>query len=150
MTGTDYSPLGSAEPGQGFVKKDGATKASGGVFAAGDLLARDTATAPDGWKIAPSTAVKPFAVAMEAYASGTTTLAIGLRGIFNMTMEGACEVGNYVMPASTRPGFVKVWDAVAETTKVGRYLGHRGENDATNIATAAADGDQVLILVEAD
>jgi hypothetical protein len=119
-----------------------------GVIPAGAVLVPDAALTPDGWKVAPTTATtKPYGILLvQDAATGDTNVTVGIEGEFAVVAGGTIEPNQYVMTDSGTAGRVKVWDAVAETTKVGLYLGHKGGN----LPEAAAAADVINIIKEAD
>jgi hypothetical protein len=135
---------GQVEPFNHRVKKG--TKGAG-VITAGQVLAIDTALTPDGWKVATAALVKPFGVLVNAdAATGDTVISVCVEGEVNVVAEAAVQPNTYVMPG-TAAGQVKAWDGVAETTKVGLYLGNNGSG-STPVACGAAD--VIAIIKEAD
>lgn len=118
-----------------------------GVITAGSVLVIDTALTPDGWKIAGLTGVKPFGVLLNAdAATGDTVITVGVEGEVNVVAGAAIEPNLYVMLDGAVAGRVKAWDGVAETTKVGLYLGNKGGS----VPEAAANNDVIAIIKEAD
>jgi hypothetical protein len=135
---------GQMEPFHHRVKKG---IKGAGVITSGSILVIDTALTPDGWKIAGLTGVKPFGVLVNAdAATGDTTIAVCIEGEVNVVAGAAIQPNNYVMLDGAVAGRVKVWDGVAETTKVGFYAGDKGGS----VPEAAADGDVIRIIKEAD
>jgi hypothetical protein len=142
---------GQVEPFHHRAKKG--TKGAGAIFS-GAVLVKDTALTPDGWKIAPTSgAVKPFGFLIGANlvggdaATGDTNISVVTEGEVNVIADGAIEPNSYVQPSGTTAGQVIVWDGAAETNKVGLYL---GDKSGTGAVEAAADGDVIRIIKEAD
>ena len=136
---------GQAEPFHHRAKKG--IKGAGVIFS-GAVLVIDTALTPDGWKIAGLTGVKPFGVLINGdAATGDTTISVCVEGEVNVIAGAAIQPNNYVMLDGAVAGRVKVWDGAAETTKVGFYA---GDKTGTGTVEAAADGDVIRIIKEAD
>lgn len=137
--------LGSVQPGHQqvwTVGKDGTNPISVGA-----LCVRDTATAPDSYKIAPAAAgnTGPFCVCVNraAAAADTAFAAAFPSSMVTVKGQGVIEVGAPVYSSATVAGAV----AAAGTGDIcGRYMGHETELTGKVPGTAAADGETNLVI----
>lgn len=137
--------LGSPEPGQGSVIQQVSKGTSAGITK-GDLLTVSSGK----WITAPAAATAgPYAVALETKVAADITIKVLLKGIVYVTADGAITVHSPVKNATGTAG--QVIAAVVPTDSyshiVGIYLGHENEGDGKTIATDAADGDVIRVLV---
>lgn len=134
---TDSTVAGDWEPGAMIImmRNNGAAKVKG------DVQVIDTATTPDSLKVSPTAGVRPFYICTKPAAATQGWVTVAIAGTVYLTAGATIEVGQYVMPDATVPGRIKVWDAVAETTKIGRYLGHLDEGDGKSLPTALLVGE---------
>lgn len=141
--------LGSVQPGAVVwsVGKDATNPISVGA-----VCVRDTATAPDSYKIAPAGVnTGPFVVCVNKAAAATdTSFAAAFPGSFvTVKAQGAIEVGAPVYTSTTVAGSVS---ATASGDVVGRYMGHdvtgttSVELTGKTPGTAAADGETNCII----
>lgn len=156
--------LGSVWPG-GNMTVLSVGKAINAAIALGGVCVPDTGTSPDSYKIAPASAgnLGPFVVCVNKAAATTDpSFAAAFPGtIVAVKADGAIEVGKEVQCSSSTAGEVVVFAASDVTSSptettieaalndrlrvVGRYLGHENEITGKVPATAAADGDVILI-----
>lgn len=143
----DYFPGASIEVG-----KAGSTVA----IAKGALLINDATN--DGWIIAPAstTALGPFAVAVEAMATGGTEVVVCTRGKVAAVGSGVIEPNDLLQPSVSTAGRVAVY--LARTINVttaasehrrpcGRYLTDDEDlGDGTNPNDSAAAGVVIIDL----
>ena len=160
--------LGSLQPGAGHgvitVGKDAVN-----AISVGAVVVPDTSTAPDAYKIAPASAtvLGPFGVCVnKAAAAADTAFAMALPGsLVAVKAQGAIEVGKEVQCSASVAGSVAVFaqsTISASPTQpevqnarddrlrvVGRYICHDTgvEMSGKTPATAAADGDTIIILL---
>ena len=115
-------------------------------------------------KAATTDLTGPWAVATKAAATAATTVQLVKRAIVYVIAEGAITANTLVQPSATTAGAVMAYTgsplnsttptgtqvvtaAVDFQRVVGIYLGHENEGDGTTIATDAADGDTIRILM---
>ena len=135
--------LGSVQPGGivWSVGKDGTN-----AIAIGAVCVRDTATAPDSYKLAPAGVnTGPFGVCVNKAAAATdTSFAMAFPGSFvTVKGQGVIEVGAAVYSSTSVAGSVS---ATASGDVVGRYMGHENELTGKVPGTAAADAETNLII----
>ena len=155
--------LGSLQPGNQKVWSVG--KAINAAISVGAVCVPDTGTNPDSYKIAPASAgnTGPFVVCVNKAAATTDpSFAAAFPGsVVTVKADGAIEPGMEVQCSSATAGEVVVFAASDVTSSptettietalkdrqrvVGRYLGHENELTGKVPATAAADGDLIVI-----
>ena len=128
---------GTGTPGSKSVKKTGA------AITKGDVVAKGTAGDSDKWLKASTTSVGPFAVCIQDAAASDTSFSMVDDGEVLVTADGVITPNAYVMRASATAGQVIAYTGTDETTLVGRYLRHEGEDSGDQ--TDAADGDVIVI-----
>lgn len=164
LIGTNTSVIAGLVERLGIEQEVPLPKESATVIAKGQVIAPDsdgfyTATAIDG------SSTGPFAVAVKAAGSGTTSVyAVTVGSIVSVVADGAIKPRKYVMPSGTTAGQVIQWtppsgsvttnsdmpDLVLEDQRVGIYLKqakHVPQGDGVNLPVDAADGDIILILL---
>jgi hypothetical protein len=127
-------------PGSKRVKK-----VAGTAWVKGQIVKKGTGGDTDKFDLAGTTAVGPFAVAVEDATSAATTGSIfeDIGTEVNVTADGAITPQSYVMRSGTTAGQVIAYTGTDETLVVGKYLRHEGEDSADQ--TDAADGDIIVI-----
>jgi len=115
-----------------FVGKKGS-----GAIARGDVCVPDASLTPDGWKIAPAAAggPGPFAVCVQAAASGDTEIHLAQGGTIALKAGETIEINKLVYTDSGTAG--KVIQYVASTVTVTTPTG-------SEIVAAAADFTRVV------
>lgn len=133
----DATVAGDWEPGALIVqmRNNGAAKIKG------DVLSIDTATTPDSLKVSPIAGIKPFYICTKPAVATQPWVTVCIFGTVYLTAGATIEVGQNVMPDGVVPGRIKQWDGVAETTIIGRYLGHLDEGDGKTPPTALLVGE---------
>lgn len=137
--------LGSVQPSAHTAISAG--KDSANPIPVGAICVRDTATAPDSWKVAPAAAgnLGPFVVCVNRAAAATDTAftAVLPGALVTVKGQGAIEVGAEVYSSASAAGAVA---AAGTGDKCGRYLGHENELTGKIPGTASADGETNLII----
>lgn len=138
--------MGSVEPFHHRAKK--VNKGTSAGITRGHVCIQDTATTPDSWKTATAgVTAGPFVICINAdAATADTHFTACVSGEVTVKADGAIEPGKYVMSSAATAGEVVVWDGTNASAKVGVYLGDKGNN----AVEAAADGDVIRIIKEAD
>ena len=130
------------------------SKAATFAVARGDILVKDTATAPDSYKIntAGSAIPGPFYIATQAAASADTRVSLAVGGFWLVTGGDTIEPGDDVMLSTTVAGQVVKSTAVTTTALQQAVVGvSHGFADTygTGIPTASVVGDLLVIDLNA-
>lgn len=138
-------PQGDVEPiGLRII---GVKKSTSTAIVRGKVLDRDTSLTPDGFKIATTGAVKPFAVSVLKDAATTDDeLSVAVEGIVILKAAGAIEPGALVKAAPSGEVVTLVVGTDANNLAVGMYLSKEGER----VPTAATTGDNIRVLLGAN
>ena len=125
-------------------------KAAGFAVKRGQLLVKDTSTAPDSYKIpTPGAAILgPFYIATEPAASADTGVSLAIGGIWALKGEGAIEPGDDLMLSTTSAEHIVKSTAVTTVAliqgKVGVSLGFV-DNFRSQFVTATVQDDLVAV-----
>jgi hypothetical protein len=126
------------------------SKAAGITIARGDIVVKDTGTAPDSYKTnAAGAAIPgPFYIATQAAASADTKVSLAVGGLWMVTGDDTIEPGDAVMLSTTTAG--RVMKSTAVTTVpigeavVGVSMG-MVESYGTGAPLASTVGDLLVI-----
>ena len=149
-------------PGQAAgqpVNTEGATffrgnKAAGFAVARGDILVKDTGTAPDSYKIATAGAAipGPFYIATQAALSADLKVSLAVGGMWYVTGGDTIEPGDDVMLSTTVNGQTVKSTAVTTVAllqaKVGVSMGF-ADSFATGTPVASVVGDLYVLDLNA-
>jgi hypothetical protein len=146
MTNTTFPVAGRIHTA-GFRGSTVVAKATGTTITRGELLSRDAALTPDGFKTAAAADVRPFTVALETVtaAEAKGSIEVTEDGLVEVTASAAIEPGAYVKAAAN--GQVQTWvsGTDADNLKAGRYIRKPGEGGAGDLPTAAAASNVIII-----
>lgn len=143
---------GDYEPGALLLTMDNNATA----ITKGKLLKADTTNGGVVLTTADASEEGPWYVAAETVTSTGQNVACVAGGTVWVTADGAIKVGNLVQAASATAGEVIAYvetaasdadSALQHKRVVGRYLGHENEIARRAVATDAADGDIIAILM---
>ena len=159
---------GQCEPGFGFRQLSGQPKQNAATTGSnyGDTLAYVRAN--DRWEKAVAASVKPFGfngntklltqttdnlTGVVTYTRGSadadTTLSVVVKGRIEKIAGAAIPPGELVMVDGTAPVTkVMVWDGVARTAVVGRYVRNITQHHNYDTLPAAALNDAIIIDIE--
>ena len=129
-------------------------KATGFAVAKGDILVKDTGTAPDSYKLATAGAAipGPFYICTQAAVSGDTKISLAVGGIWYVTGGDTIEPGDEVMLSTTVNG--QTVKSTATTTVaikeavVGVSLGF-ADSFGTGLPVASVVGDLYVLDMNA-
>lgn len=125
-------------------------KASGIAITRGDICNIATGTTPDSLQTCPASGTGPLYWCEQTAPIGTTGVSVRYDGEVTVKADGAIEPLSLVVTGATTPGRVQQAAGTPEAANrhVGIYLRHAGEaSGAANPATAAANGDVIVILL---
>ena len=130
------------------------SKAATFAVARGDILVKDTGTAPDSYKInaAGAAIVGPFYIATEAATSASTKVSLAVGGLWLVTGGDTIEPGDACMLSTTVGGQVVKSTAVTTTALQQAVVGvSHGFADTygTGVPTASVVGDLLVIDLNA-
>lgn len=159
---------GDCEPGFGFLKLGGQPKQNAGATGTnyGDTLAYVRAN--DRWEKAAAGSLKPFGfnhtnkevshtidtqtgihTVVVGTADADITMSVVVSGRIEKIAGAAIPAGEMVMVDGTAPiTKVMVWDGVARTAVVGRYIRNITQHHAADTLPAAALNDAIIIDIE--
>jgi len=129
-------------------------KAATFAVARGDILVKDTGTAPDSYKIATAGAAipGPFYIATQAAASTDVTVSLAVGGMWYVTGGDTIEPGDDVMLSTTVNGQVVKSTAVTTVAllqgKVGVSMGF-ADSFGTGAPVASVVGDLLVLDLNA-
>ena len=129
-------------------------KAATFAVARGDILVKDTGTAPDSYKInaAGAAIVGPFYIATEAAASTDVQVSLAVGGMWYVTGGDTIEPGDDVMLSTTVNGQVVKSTAVTTVAllqaKVGVSMGF-ADSFGTGAPVASVVGDLLVLDLNA-
>jgi hypothetical protein len=125
-------------------------KATGIAITRGDICNVNPGTTPDSLQTCPTSGTGPFYWCEQTAAIGTTGVSVRYDGEVTVKCDGAIEPNSIVVSGATTAGRVQAIAGTPEAANrhVGIYLRHPGEaSGAANPATAAANGDVIVILL---
>jgi hypothetical protein len=129
-------------------------KATGIIFVKGDILIKDTGTAPDSLKLATAGAATlgPFYIATAAAATGDTKCSVAVGGLWYVTGGDTIEPGDDVMVSTTVAGQTVKSTTVTTVAhlqgKVGVSLGF-ADSFGTGLPVASVVGDLYVLDMNA-
>ncbi|MDW0140111.1 MAG: hypothetical protein QOK66_01000 [Nitrososphaeraceae archaeon] len=128
-------------------------KATGIAITRGDICNVNTTTTPDSLQTCPisgTTATGTFYWCEQTAPIGTTGVSVRYDGEVTVKCDGTVEPNALLVTSATTAGRVQQAAGTPEAAnrQVGIYLRHPGEaSGAANPATAAANGDVIVILL---
>lgn len=148
-----------AVPGQEVYQGTGAqfyrmNKAATFAVAKGDIMVKDTGTAPDSFKLATAGAAiaGPFYICTQAAASADTKVSIAAGGLWYVTGGDTIEPGDDVMLSTTVNGQTVKSTAITTVAlalgKVGVSLGF-ADSFGTGLPVASVVGDLYVLDLNA-
>lgn len=146
VAGQCYDPMGAT-----FFRGN---KAATFAVARGQILVKDTGTAPDSYKInaAGAAIVGPFYIATQAALSADTKVSLAVGGMWLVTGGDTIEPGDDVMLSTTVDGQVVKSTAVTTVAllqaKVGVSMGF-ADSVGTGLPVASVVGDLLVLDLNA-